>query len=47
MKKIYNTPQMKVVDVKNDILTTSIYNAEGDGNQLIQGRNDFFEDDEF
>lgn len=47
MKKVYNAPYLKVVEIKNDILTNSLNNEEGDGYQLIQGRQDFFEDDEF
>lgn len=53
-KKYFEAPYLKVVEVKNDILTTSP-GGEGDfkgdggdaGNSLAPGRNDFFGDDEF
>lgn len=54
MKKIYNAPYLKVVEVKNDIIATSgelraNENASFSdfGNVGAQGRQDFFEDDEF
>lgn len=47
MKKIYNAPYLKVVEVKNDIIATSgeVNNEIGSGEQLIQGRHGMWDDD--
>lgn len=48
MKKIYNAPYLKVVEVKNDIIATSDpmgpTNEVGDG-QLAPGRHGMWDDD--
>lgn len=49
MKKIYNAPYLKVVEVKNDIIATSLTGGEdwNEGIGRTQGREDFFGDDEY
>lgn len=48
MKKIYNAPYLKVVEVKNDIIATSnpgVNNEGTDEPALIQGRHGMWDDD--
>lgn len=52
-KKYFEIPYIKVIAIKNDILTNSIGVTDDDddfnkpGMVGAQGRNNFFEDDEF
>jgi len=48
MKKVFEAPYLKVVNVKNDIIATSINtpnNETGNGIQLAPGRRGMFDDD--
>jgi len=48
MKKVFEAPYLKVVDVKNDVIATSdptFHNGMGNGTQLAPGRRGMFDDD--
>lgn len=45
MKKVYNAPYMKVVEVKNDIIATSVNDEVGNGSILAPGRHGMWEED--
>lgn len=46
-KKVFDAPYLKVVEVKNDVIATSVgaNNTMGNGSQLAPGRRGMFDDD--
>lgn len=44
-KKIYNAPQMKVVEIKNDILTMSVDSGTETNTQYAPGRHGIWDEE--